>query len=271
MTHTVKQALLSVSDKTGIIDLARALSARGIALLSTGGTAKMLVEAASRSPRWPTTPAFRRCSMVASRHCIRKCMVACWHDVTMLHTWAALAAHAIPTIDLLVVNLYPFEATVAKPGVELSDAIENIDIGGPTTIRAAAKNYGGVAVVVDPLDYATVLSEIEATGGVSDTTRFTLAKKVFTHTARYDGAITNFLTSLDDAGSAGPFPDRLKPALREGRDLRYGENPHQGAAFYRDVKHLLARWPTTVNCKARHCPTTTWPDADAAWECVKSF
>jgi phosphoribosylaminoimidazolecarboxamide formyltransferase/IMP cyclohydrolase len=271
MTHTVKQALLSVSDKTGIIDLARALSARGIGLLSTGGTAKLLAEAGIAVTEVADYTGFPEMldGRVKTLHPkVHGGLLARRDDQAHM---AALAAHSIPTIDLLVVNLYPFEATVAKPGVLLSEAIENIDIGGPTMIRAAAKNYGGVAVVVDPHDYPLVLSEIEASGGVGDATRFALAKKVFTHTARYDGAITNFLTSLDAGDKPGPFPERLNLHYEKVEDLRYGENPHQQAAFYRDVKALPGGLANYRQLQGKALSYNNLADADAAWECVKSF
>jgi phosphoribosylaminoimidazolecarboxamide formyltransferase/IMP cyclohydrolase len=271
MTHSVKQALLSVSDKAGIVDLARALSARGIKLLSTGGTAKLLAEASLPVTEVADYTGFPEMldGRVKTLHPkVHGGLLARRDDPAHM---AALEEHQIPTIDLLVVNLYPFEATIAKPGVALADAIENIDIGGPTMIRAAAKNYGGVAVVVDPADYALVLAEIDATGGVSDATRFSLAKKVFTHTARYDGAITNFLTALDERDAPRAFPDRLNLHFEKVEDLRYGENPHQDAAFYRDVRPVAGALAAYRQLQGKTLSYNNLADADAAWECVKSM
>jgi phosphoribosylaminoimidazolecarboxamide formyltransferase/IMP cyclohydrolase len=152
---------------------------------------------------------------------------------------SVMAEHGIEAIDLVVVNLYPFRETVAKAGCTLDDAIENIDIGGPTMVRAAAKNHGneqgGVAVLTDPEDYAPILEELKAGGAISYATRFALAKKAFTHTARYDSAIANWLTSLDEQNKPGPFPEKLQLAFDKVETLRYGENPHQQAAFYREA------------------------------------
>ena len=149
---------------------------------------------------------------------------------------AAIEQAGIAPIDLIVVNLYPFQAAVAERDCRLEDAIENIDIGGPAMLRAAAKNYGGVAVAVDPADYAKLLGEIRATGGVTEKTRFELATKVFAHTAAYDGAIANYLSSLDAQNKRGPYPGVLNLQFFKRQDLRYGENPHQSAAFYRDAR-----------------------------------
>ena len=150
---------------------------------------------------------------------------------------AALEMHAIPPIDLVVVNLYPFRETVAKPGCTLDEAIENIDIGGPTMVRAAAKNWQHVGVVVDPADYAALVAELAGNGrALSAATRFALARKAFSHTASYDGAISNWLTARGPDGAAAAFPDRFNLQAAKVQDLRYGENPHQQAAFYRDEK-----------------------------------
>src|SRR5258708_15266329 len=156
---------------------------------------------------------------------------------------AAIAAAGIDPIELVVVNLYPFESTVADPECPLADAVENIDIGGPAMLRAAAKNYDSVAAVVDPADYPRVLEELRASGAVSAATRFALAKKVFAHTSAYDGAIANYLTSLDGERRT-EYPEVLTLQFRKLQDLRYGENPHQSAAFYRDPPPLHARPPS---------------------------
>jgi len=184
---------------------------------------------------------------------------------------AAIAKAGIAPIDLIVVNLYPFEATVADPQCKLEEAIENIDIGGPAMLRAAAKNHAGVAVVVDPADYAQVLEEIRASGGVSEATRLALAKKVFAHTAAYDGAIANYLTSLDAEGRRGAYPEVLNLQFRKLQQMRYGENPHQSAAFYRDPRPVAGGIAGYRQLQGKELSYNNVADADAAWECVKSF
>jgi phosphoribosylaminoimidazolecarboxamide formyltransferase/IMP cyclohydrolase len=191
---------------------------------------------------------------------------------------AALAQHGIGTIDLLVVNLYPFAQATARAECTLEDAIENIDIGGPAMLRAAAKNWADVAVVIDPADYARVIDELQR-GGISRAAKFMLAKKVYAHTAAYDGMITNYLTALAPGAedAAGSVPTRAEyPAvctlqLTKTQDLRYGENPHQSAAFYRDAKPAegtLAGW---TQLQGKELSYNNIADADAAWECVKTF
>jgi phosphoribosylaminoimidazolecarboxamide formyltransferase/IMP cyclohydrolase len=173
------------------------------------------------------------------------------------------------------VNLYPFRETVAKPGCTLEDAIENIDIGGPTMVRAAAKNHGtelgGVGVVTDPEDYAPVLEELKAGGALSYKTRFALAKKAFTHTARYDSAIANWLTALDENNKPGVFPERLQLAFDKVETLRYGENPHQQAAFYRETGVVPGSIASYQQIQGKELSYNNIGDADAAWECVKAF
>jgi phosphoribosylaminoimidazolecarboxamide formyltransferase/IMP cyclohydrolase len=183
---------------------------------------------------------------------------------------AAIAAAGVEPIELLVVNLYPFESTVADPDCALEDAVENIDIGGPAMLRAAAKNYGSVAAIVDPADYARVLSEIQQKGKVSDETRFALAKKVFAHTAAYDGAIANYLTALEGE-KRGEYPDVLTLQLRKLQDLRYGENPHQSAALYRDARPVPGALTGYRQVQGKELSYNNIADADAAWECVKQF
>jgi phosphoribosylaminoimidazolecarboxamide formyltransferase/IMP cyclohydrolase len=177
----------------------------------------------------------------------------------------------IAPIDLVVVNLYPFEATIADPDCTLENAVENIDIGGPAMLRAAAKNYGGVAVVVDPADYEGVIAEIRASGGVSAATRFRLAKKVFAHTAGYDGAIANYLFALDAEGRRGAYPDVLNLQFFKRQDMRYGENPHQSAAFYRDRNPVAGGIASFSVLQGKELSYNNVADADAAWECVKGF
>jgi phosphoribosylaminoimidazolecarboxamide formyltransferase/IMP cyclohydrolase len=194
---------------------------------------------------------------------------------------ATIEAHGIPTIDLVCVNLYPFAATIAKPGVTLEDAIENIDIGGPAMVRSSAKNYAGVAIVTDPEDYAPLLAEMKANGGALQlATRFGLAKKAFTHTARYDSMIANWLTGLDDGAEAKPaeaapvpaiFPARLQLAFDRTEILRYGENAHQSAAFYRETNPVAGSIAAYSQLQGKELSYNNIADSDAAWECVKSF
>jgi phosphoribosylaminoimidazolecarboxamide formyltransferase/IMP cyclohydrolase len=195
---------------------------------------------------------------------------------------AAMEKAGIPTIDLVVVNLYPFSQTIARPDCTLQEAIENIDIGGPAMVRAAAKNYGSVAVVTDPEDYAPLLMEIKSAGDVSEAFRFRLACKAFSHTAAYDGAISNYLTSLglldlegsaDGQGLANPqtFPRRLNLNFDIAQSLRYGENPHQRAAFYRDLQPVAGSLASYAQLQGKELSYNNIADADAAWECVKTF
>jgi len=184
----------------------------------------------------------------------------------------ALAAHAIPTIDLVIVNLYPFRETVARPDCTLDDAVENIDIGGPTMVRAAAKNWPHVGVVVDPADYAAVAEELAAHGAtLSAATRFRLMRKAFAHTAAYDGAIANWLTARDVDGNAVAWPDDFNVAGHKVQDLRYGENPHQSAAFYRDEVPPAGSIATYRQLQGKELSYNNIADGDAAWECVKTF
>ncbi|MBX9848548.1 MAG: bifunctional phosphoribosylaminoimidazolecarboxamide formyltransferase/IMP cyclohydrolase, partial [Rhodocyclaceae bacterium] len=189
---------------------------------------------------------------------------------------ATMAQHDIPRIDLVVVNLYPFQATIAKPDCTLDDAIENIDIGGPTMVRAAAKNHGneqgGVGIVTDPADYAAIVAELKSNAGVlSYATRFALAKKAFTHTARYDSAIANWLTSLDDKNVPQTFPNKLQLAFDKVEDLRYGENPHQHAAFYKEPQPAAGSIASYTQIQGKELSYNNIADADAAWECAKAF
>jgi phosphoribosylaminoimidazolecarboxamide formyltransferase/IMP cyclohydrolase len=183
-----------------------------------------------------------------------------------------MQAADIPPIDMVVVNLYPFRETIAQPDCTLEDAIENIDIGGPTMVRAAAKNHGHVAIVTDPQDYAALTRELESSNGaIGAETRVTLAKKAFSHTAEYDGAISNYLTALDPAGAKQAFPERYNTQLTKVMDLRYGENPHQDAAFYRDSTVPAGALAGFSQLQGKELSYNNIGDADAAWECVKTF
>ena len=268
-------ALLSVSDKTGVLDLARALDALGVKLLSTGGTAKLLADAGL-----PVTEVADHTGFPEMLDGRVKTLHPTIHGGLLARRdsaehMAAIQAHGIATIDLLVVNLYPFEATVARAGCTLADAIENIDIGGPAMVRSAAKNWKDVAVLTDPAQYAGVVAELKEQGKVSEATRFALAVAAFDRIAQYDGAISDYLSSL--AGPREGVPERHEfPAQANGRfvklqDLRYGENPHQRAAFYRDLAPLPGSLVTARQLQGKELSYNNIADADAAWECVKSF
>ena len=269
-------ALLSVSDKTGIVEFAQALHARGIRLLSTGGTARLLaqndlpVTEVSEITGFPEMLDGR----VKTLHPKVHGGILARRDLP--EHLAKLDEHAIPRIDLVVVNLYPFQATVAKTDCTLEDAIENIDIGGPTMVRAAAKNHGneagGVGIVTDPEDYAAIVAELKANAGaLSYKTRFDLARKAFTHTARYDAAISNHLTALADDGSKMAYPERFQLAFDKVQDLRYGENPHQSAAFYRESDAPAGAIAAYTQLQGKELSYNNIADSDAAWECVKAF
>ena len=267
----IARALLSVSDKSGIVELARALAALGVELISTGGTAKLLskqgivVTEVSAYTGFPEMLDGR----VKTLHPRIHAGLLARRDEPAHR--AALQAAGIGTIDLLVVNLYPFAATVADPDSRFEDAIENIDIGGPAMLRSAAKNHAAVAVVVDPADYVRVLNEIRSSGSVSDATRFGLAAKVFAHTAAYDGAISNYLHSLDAQHRRLEYPEVLSLQFSKVDDLRYGENPHQTAAFYRDANPAPGGIAEHRQVQGKELSYNNIADADAAWECVKGF
>ena len=267
----VTRALVSVSDKAGVVELARALAALGIQILSTGGTAKLLEKEGVRVTEVSAHTGFPEMldGRVKTLHPKIHGGILARRDLR--EHMAAIDKAGIPPIDLIVVNLYPFQASVADPDCTLENAIENIDIGGPAMLRAAAKNYTGVAVMVDPADYIGVLEEIRSTGGVANATRFTLAKKVFAHTAGYDGAIANYLFSLDEQQQRRAYPDVLNLQFVKRQEMRYGENPHQSAAFYRDLRPVAGGIAAFSVLQGKELSYNNVADADAAWECVKSF
>ncbi len=277
----IRQALISLSDKRGALEFARGLAAQGVKLLSTGGTAKLLRDAGLAVTEIGDYTGFPEMldGRVKTLHPKVHGGILARRDLP--EHMATLEEHGIPTIDLVCVNLYPFAATIAKDGVTLEDAIENIDIGGPTMVRSSAKNYTGVAIVTDPEDYAALLDEMNANdGALSLATRFNLAKKAFTHTARYDGMIANWLTGLDagveaKAAEAAPtpsiFPARLQLAFDRVEVLRYGENSHQSAAFYRDLDPVAGSIAAYTQLQGKELSYNNIADSDAAWECVKSF
>ena len=269
------QALISVSDKTGVLDFARGLSALGVTFLSTGGTAKLLADAGL-----PVTEVAEHTGFPEMLDGRVKTLHPKIHGGLLARRdqpahMAALRAHAITTIDLLIVNLYPFETTVARPGCTLDDAIENIDIGGPAMVRSAAKNWKDVAVLTDVSQYAEVLAELQASGAVSTTTKFKLAVAAFNRISNYDAAISDYLSSLhsetDGSWARSEFPAQANGRFVKLQDLRYGENPHQSAAFYRDLHPAPGSLVTARQLQGKELSYNNIADADAAWECVKSF
>ncbi len=269
----IKQALLSVSDKTGLVDLARGLKAYGVALISTGGTAKLLQDAGLAVTEVADYTGFPEMldGRVKTLHPKVHGGILARRDVPA-HVDAIRNA-GIEGIDLVVVNLYPFTQTIARPDCTLAEAIENIDIGGPAMVRSAAKNYQHVAIVTDPADYVEVLKEMAAaSGAMGAETRFRLAQKAFSHTAAYDGAISNYLAAVDATGSTrGRFPERLSMQFELAQPLRYGENPHQSAAFYRDVQPPAGSLACYQQRQGKELSYNNIADAEAAWECVKTF
>jgi phosphoribosylaminoimidazolecarboxamide formyltransferase/IMP cyclohydrolase len=272
----VSQALISVSDKHGAVDFARELAALGVKLLSTGGTAKLLRDAGLDVTDVSDYTGFPE--MLDGR--VKTLHPKVHGGILGIRGNAEHAAtmqkHGIPTIDLVVVNLYPFTQTIAKKDCTLIDAIENIDIGGPTMVRAAAKNHGdekgGCAVVVEPADYGNIIAELKTNGGaISAATRFALAKKAFVHTARYDSAIANWLTSLDADSKPTTFPERLQLAFDKVDTMRYGENPHQQAAFYKEPSPVAGSIASYEQLQGKELSYNNIGDADAAWEAVKAF
>ena len=269
-------ALISVSDKTGIVEFAQALHALGIKLLSTGGTAKLLADAGLPVTEVAEVTGFPEMldGRVKTLHPKVHGGLLARRDVP--EHMAALKAHAIDTIDLLVVNLYPFEATVAKPGCTLDDAIENIDIGGPAMVRSAAKNWKDVGVLTDASQYAQVLAELSADGKLTLKTKFALSVAAFNRVSQYDAAISDYLSSLNFEEDKATPSRQLFPAQSNGvfvklQDLRYGENPHQQAAFYRDLAPAAGSLVTAQQLQGKELSYNNIADADAAWECVKSF
>ena len=266
------KALISVSDKTGIVEFAQALHQLGVQLISTGGTAQLLsaqglpVQEVAELTGFPEMLDGR----VKTLHPMVHGALLARRD--MPSHMQALQAHGIETIDLLVVNLYPFEATVAAADCSLEEAIENIDIGGPAMVRSAAKNWKHVAVVTDASQYAMVLNELQQQNVVTELTRFQLAVSAFNRISQYDGAISDYLSSLDlSTEQRSIFPGQANGRFIKLQDLRYGENPHQLAAFYRDTHPAPGSLVTALQLQGKELSYNNIADADAAWECVKSF
>ena len=272
----IKRALISVSDKTGIVDLGRELSNLGVEILSTGGTAKLLAENNVTVTEVSDYTGFPE--MMDGRV---KTLHPKIHGGLLGRRGtddAVMAEQNIPPIDMVVVNLYPFTQTIARDDCTLPMAIENIDIGGPTMLRSAAKNHASVTVVVDAADYDRVLDEMKNNkGAVTESTRFDLATKTFEHTAKYDGAIANYLGAIEANGKTTKFPRTFNSQFIKVQEMRYGENPHQDAAFYREEKtaeasHLNAANIATANqLQGKELSYNNIGDTDAALECIKQF
>ncbi|MBB2486152.1 bifunctional phosphoribosylaminoimidazolecarboxamide formyltransferase/IMP cyclohydrolase [Mitsuaria sp. WAJ17] len=264
-------ALISVSDKTGIVDFAKALHALNVRLLSTGGTAKLLADAGLPVTEVADHTGFPEMldGRVKTLHPKIHGGLLARRDLP--EHMKALADHGIATIDILAVNLYPFEATVAKAGCTLEDAIENIDIGGPAMVRSAAKNWKDVTVLTDASQYAGVLDELKAHGKTSDKTRFAYSVAAFNRIAQYDAAISNYLSARQDDGSLAAYPAQMNSTFVKVQDLRYGENSHQTAALYRDLFPAPGSIVTGKQLQGKELSYNNIADADAAWECVKSF
>jgi phosphoribosylaminoimidazolecarboxamide formyltransferase/IMP cyclohydrolase len=265
------QALLSVSDKTGVLDFARELHGLGVRLLSTGGTARLLAEAGLPVTEVAEHTGFPEMldGRVKTLHPKIHGGLLARRDLPA-HV-EAMAQHHIDAIDLLVVNLYPFEKTVARPDCTLEDAIENIDIGGPAMVRSGAKNWKDVAVLTDASQYPQVLAELKQSGGVTAATKFALSVAAFNRVSNYDAAISDYLSSLQPDGTRSEYPAQSNARFVKLQDLRYGENPHQTAAFYRDLDPAPGSLVTARQLQGKELSYNNIADADAAWECVKSF
>ena len=267
----ITRALISVSDKTGIAEFAQQLHEQfGVEILSTGGTARLLADKGIPVVEVSSYTGFPE--MMDGRV---KTLHPKIHGGLLGRRGtddAVMAEHDIPPIDMVVVNLYPFEQTIAKPDCDLPTAIENIDIGGPTMLRAAAKNHAAVTVVVDAVDYQRVLDEMTNNGGaVSETTRYDLAVKTFEHTAKYDGAIANYLGVIQPDGSKTTLPRTFNSQFIKAQEMRYGENPHQNAAFYTESNPTEASIATARQIQGKELSYNNIGDTDAALECVKQY
>ncbi|MFW1678685.1 bifunctional phosphoribosylaminoimidazolecarboxamide formyltransferase/IMP cyclohydrolase [Pontibacter sp. JAM-7] len=267
----VRRALISVSDKTGIVEFAQALTQRGVEILSTGGTFKLLQDNSIPAVEVSDYTGFPE--MMDGRV---KTLHPKVHGGILGRRGqddAIMNEHGIRPIDMVVVNLYPFAATIARPDCDLPMAIENIDIGGPTMVRSAAKNHKDVAIVVNASDYDTVITELDQSNGLTQATRFDLAVKAFEHTAAYDGMIANYLGAIveGEEDQAADFPRTFNTQFHKVQEMRYGENPHQRAAFYVEADPAEASVATARQLQGKALSYNNVADTDAALESVKSF
>jgi len=269
---TIKRALISVSDKDGIVEFAKALGNLGVEILSTGGTAKLFRDNSIPVIEVGDYTGFPEMLDGRVKTLHPKIHGGILGRRDLPEHVSAMQTQNIPNIDMVVVNLYPFEATVAKPNCTLEDAIENIDIGGPAMVRSAAKNWKDVAVLTDASQYQAILTELQANnGGLSEATTFSLSVAAFNRISNYDGAISDYLSSFNSDGTRNPFPAQTNGRFVKVQDLRYGENPHQQAAFYRDLYPATGSLVTAAQLQGKELSYNNIADADAAWECVKSF
>lgn len=264
-------ALISVSDKTGILEFSQALHALGMKILSTGGTARLLADAGLPVTEVADHTGFPEMldGRVKTLHPKVHGGLLARRDVPA--HMASIEEHGIATIDLLIVNLYPFEETVAKAGCTLEEAIENIDIGGPAMVRSAAKNWKDVGVLTDSSQYMGVLEELRTDGKLSDKTKFALSVAAFNRISQYDGAISDYLSGIQEGGTRSMFPGQANGRFIKVQELRYGENSHQQAALYRDLHPAPGSLVTSKQLQGKELSYNNIADADAAWECVKSF
>jgi phosphoribosylaminoimidazolecarboxamide formyltransferase / IMP cyclohydrolase len=271
MMGKIRRAIISVSDKAGVASFAKSLAQMGVEILSTGGTAKTLREQSVSVIDISDYTGFPEMMDGRVKTLHPKVHGGLLGQRSKKEHVQQMKEQGILPIDLVAVNLYPFEATVAKENCSLEDAIENIDIGGPTMLRSAAKNYPDVTVLVDPEDYAPVLSELKEKGEVSAETNFRLAKKVFQHTARYDGAISNYLGQIEGKKRACLFPETFTFQVKKAQELRYGENPHQSAAFYREYSVAEPSVSNATQIHGKELSYNNILDVDSAYETVKEF
>ncbi len=269
---SIKRALISVSDKSGILEFAQTLNRLSVEILSTGGTARLLRDKGIPVIEVSDYTGFPEMLDGRVKTLHPKVHGGILGRRDLPEHVSVMESHDIPNIDMVVVNLYPFEETVAKQDCSLEDAIENIDIGGPTMVRSAAKNWKDVAVITDTSQYKTVLDELNTNNGIlKSTTLFNLSVAAFNRISNYDAAISDYLSSIDEDGSRKSFPDQTNSRFVKVQDLRYGENPHQAAAFYRDLHPAPGTLVTAEQLQGKELSYNNIADADAAWECVKSF
>jgi phosphoribosylaminoimidazolecarboxamide formyltransferase/IMP cyclohydrolase len=270
LQRPVRRALISVSDKTGIVEFARNLHQRGVEILSTGGTARLLID-----EMIPVLEVSKHTGFPEIMDGRVKTLHPKIHGGILGRRGiddGVMKDNDIAPIDLVVVNLYPFEQTVAREDCTLADAIENIDIGGPAMVRATAKNHAFVSIIVDPADYARVTEELnDHDGVVTDATRFDLAVKAFEHTSNYDGMIANYLGKIRADGNRDELPRTINLQFEKVQEMRYGENPHQHAAFYREHNPAEACIATATQLQGKELSFNNIGDTDAALECVKQF